>query len=274
VSGANRVRRVAIPGCAGRMGRELIRAVIDSGLELSGASELSSSPAVGKDAGLVAGLSPLGVTVSDGEERLLEGAEGVIDFTTPELSAAICSRCADRRLPLVVGTTGLGDAGRERLARAAQRIPIVFAPNMSVGVNVLLRLVEQAARLLGSGYELEIIELHHGRKVDAPSGTALQLAQVLARATPEEGPLSERSCHGRHGAVGPRPRRQIGIHAVRGGDIVGEHTVIFCGEGERIELVHRASSRQAFARGAVRALAWASSRGPGLYEMQDVLGLR
>jgi 4-hydroxy-tetrahydrodipicolinate reductase len=265
----------AIPGCAGRMGRALVQAVVASdGLALSGAAEVAGSPALGQDAGSLAGLPPQGVLVSADLTAALEGADGVIDFTVPVVTAALCPLCAERGVPMVVGTTGLDEGQLEGLRRAAQQVPVVFAPNMSVGVNVLLRLAAEAARLLGPGYELEIVEAHHSNKVDAPSGTALRLAQVLAEATAEAGDLEERACYGRQGAIGKRPQHQIGVQTVRGGDIVGEHTVMYCGEGERVELVHKASSRQTFARGAVRALRWVTGREPGLYDMQDVLGLR
>lgn len=266
--------KVAIPGCGGRMGQALVQAVVASeGLELHAASEVPGSPAVGQDAGLVAGLSPLGVTVTDDDARLLQGAGGVIDFTLPAATAALCPRCAEAGLPLVVGTTGLDPAQRQALEQAARRIPVVSAPNMSVGINVLLRLVAEAARLLGPGYDLEIVEAHHGRKVDAPSGTALALARELAAATAEQGSLEQRACYERHGQIGARPPAQIGLQTVRGGDVVGEHTVYYLGDGERLELTHRASSRQTFARGAVRALRWAATQSPGLYSMKDVLGL-
>jgi 4-hydroxy-tetrahydrodipicolinate reductase len=258
------------------MGRALVQAVAASeGLELAGASEAAGSPAVGRDAGTVAGLPPLEVTVTDDPGVLLQDADGVIDFSLPGVTAELCPRCADRSLPLVVGTTGLDRDQLQGLRSAAERIPIVFAPNMSVGVNVLLSLAAEAARLLGEGYDLEIVEAHHNQKVDAPSGTALRLAEVLAGSTGRFGALEERACYGRGpGVTGPRTESQIGIHTVRGGDIVGEHTVMLCGDGERLELTHRASSRQTFARGALRALRWAAGRPAGLYDMQDVLGLR
>jgi 4-hydroxy-tetrahydrodipicolinate reductase len=264
----------AIPGCAGRMGRALVQAVVASdGLALSGAAEAPGSPALGQDAGSLAGLAPQGIAVTDDLAAALEGASGVIDFTVPAVTATLCPLCAQRGVPMVIGTTGLGEEQLEALHQAAQQIPVVFAPNMSVGVNVLLRLAAEATRLLGPGYELEIVEAHHSNKVDAPSGTALRLAEVLAAATAEAGPMEDRACYGRQGAIGKRPQHQIGIQTIRGGDIVGEHTVMYCGEGERVELVHKASSRQTFARGAVRALRWVVGREPGLYDMQDVLGL-
>ena len=267
--------RVAIPGCAGKMGRALIQAVAATpDLRLAAASERAGADACGQDAGTIAGLHPLGVTVVDDPGLLLREANGVIDFTAPAATAALAPLCAERGIPMVVGTTGLGPAERAVLATAARTIPIVLAPNTSVGVNVLFELCTRAAQLLGPGFAIEIVEAHHGLKVDSPSGTALRLAQVLAEATAEQGDLEARACYGRKGAVGARPAAEIGIHAVRGGDIVGEHTVYLCAEGERVELSHRASSRQTFARGAVRAIRWLVGRAPALYDMQDVLGLR
>lgn len=267
--------KVAIPGGAGRMGRALIQAVqATDGMELSGASEAPGSLVLGQDAGAVAGIPSAGVTITDSAAVMLQGATGVLDFTLPSSCLDLARECEARGLPMVIGTTGFSVEERSALAQIAQKIPLVLAPNMSVGINVLIRLVEQTALLLGPDYDLEILEAHHRNKVDAPSGTALRLAEALADATEDLGPLSARGKHGRQGATGARPREQIGIHAVRGGDIVGEHTVMYCGEGERLELTHRASSRQTFARGAVRALRWLVDRPAGLYDMQDVLGLR
>jgi 4-hydroxy-tetrahydrodipicolinate reductase len=267
--------KVAITGCGGQMGRALVQAVAAAeDLQLGAASEAPGSSLLGQDAGPVAGLSPLGVTITADIEAFLQEVDGVIDFSHPASSAALCSECAQRRLPLVVGTTGLNEAQRQSIARAAAQIPLVFAPNTSVGINLLLKLAQDAAKQLGPDFDLEIVEAHHRRKVDAPSGTALRLAEVLAESTAQEGSLAERGCYGRQGAVGPRPAHQIGIHTVRGGDIIGEHTVMFCGEGERLELIHRASSRQTFARGALRALRWTLGQPAGLYDMQDVLGLK
>lgn len=266
---------VAIAGCGGRMGRALVQAVAAAhDLELCGASEVTGSPLVGQDAGSVAGLPPLGVRVTADSEELLAGAGGVIDFTAPQASSALAAHCADRQLPLVIGTTGVGSEELASLKRAAQRIPLVFAPNMSVGVNLLFRLAAEAARALGPDYQLEIVEAHHQGKADAPSGTALRLAQVVAEATPDQGAFEERACYGRRGQTGARPPSQIGIHAVRCGDTIGEHTLLFAATGERVELTHRATSRQTFAAGALRALRWAARQSPGLYDMQDVLGLR
>jgi 4-hydroxy-tetrahydrodipicolinate reductase len=199
----------------------------------------------------------------------------VIDFSSPALAPKLAWACSEAGLPLVVGTTGLDQDQRDALEVAAQRTPVVYAPNMSVGVNVLFSLVAEASRLLGPGYETEVLELHHNRKADAPSGTAARLAQILARATDDQGPLAQRIRHGRQGQEGPRTAAEIGVHAVRGGDVVGEHTVFYFATGERLELTHRASSRQTFAQGALWALRWTRGQQPGrLYDMQDVLGLR
>jgi 4-hydroxy-tetrahydrodipicolinate reductase len=264
---------VAVPGCAGRMGRALVQAIAASEEHaLVGASEAGGSPAIGKDAGTVAGLSPLGVAVTDDPAVLLAGAAGVVDFTAPKVSCDLARRCADSGLPLVLGTTGLSQEERRWVSRAAKKIPIVFAPNTSVGVNVLFHLCAEAARLLGPSFDLEIVEAHHAGKVDSPSGTALRIADLLAAARLDEDAPRDRLRHGRRGSS-KRQRGEIGLHAVRGGDIVGEHTVMFCGAGERVELVHRASSRRTFAAGALRALGWLVGRKPGLYSMQDVLGL-
>ncbi len=267
--------RVAIPGSAGRMGCALVQAVAAAeGMTLAAATETPGAPAVGLDAGTVAGLPPLGVTVSDDPAALLEGVDGVIDFSAMAATLALAPRCAEAGLPLVIGTTGFDDDQLAALREAAERAPLVLAPNMSVGVNVLFKLVDQAARLLGQGYDLEVVESHHHNKRDAPSGTARRIVEVLAEATAEQGALADRERHGRVGDVGARPAAEIGIHAVRGGDIVGEHTVMYCGDGERVEITHKASSRQTFAGGALRALRWAHDRAPGFYDMQDVLGLR
>ena len=264
--------RVAIPGCAGRMGRALVQALAAADdMVLGAASEVPGAPAVGQDAGTVAGLSPLGVSVTDDTAALAGDADGVIDFSAVPVTLQLARICADGELPMVVGTTGFDQQQRQTLSEAAERIPLVLAPNMSVGVNVLFQLVHQAARLLGEGYDLEVVEAHHHHKLDAPSGTARRIVEILADATTEQGALQDRARHGREGDVGARATSEIGIHAVRGGDIVGEHTVMFCGQGERVELVHKATSRQTFAGGALRALRWARGRSPGLYDMQDVL---
>ena len=265
--------RVVVTGVAGRMGREIARMVCAAeGLSLSGAVE-QPGPAVGQDVGLVAGLgAPIGVQVQDGLAAALAGADVVIDFTVPEASAAHAGLCAERGVAMVIGSTGFTAEARAQVEAAARRIPLLLSPNMSVGVNVLFELVRQAARTLGGDYDVEIVELHHKHKRDAPSGTAVRLGEVAAEALGRK--PAEALCFARQGITGERPPWQIGVQALRGGDVVGEHTVMFCGEGERIELTHRATSRSQFAAGAVRAAAWLAGKPAGRYEMADVLGLR
>jgi 4-hydroxy-tetrahydrodipicolinate reductase len=266
--------RVAVSGCGGRMGQALVHAVVSANdMILCGGSEAKGSTLIGMEIGLACGIPPLGLAITDTPQKLLENAQGAIDFTRPEATLEVVQRCAEIGIPLVVGTTGFSVDGLAVIDKAAHRIPLVLSPNMSIGVNVLMRIADEVARILGPDYDLEIIEAHHGKKMDSPSGTALRLAQLLAEATSERGSLADRACHGRRGNIGPRPREEIGIHAVRGGDIIGEHTILFCGTGERLELIHRASSRQTFAQGAIRALRWASQRPAGLYDMRDVLGI-
>jgi 4-hydroxy-tetrahydrodipicolinate reductase len=257
------------------MGRALIQTIAAADdMQLIGAIESLSSSTIGQDAGTVAGLPPSGINIVSDAEMVLTEANGVIDFSSPTATVVLAKHCAVMNIPLVTGTTGLSHVERETLVQSAKQIPIVFAPNMSVGINVLFQLVAEAARLLGPDYDLEIVEAHHHQKADAPSGTALRLADILAQATTQKGSLRERAMYGRQGNLGPRPNYQIGIHAVRGGDIVGDHTVMYCGTGERLELIHRASSRLTFAQGALRALRWALKQSAGLYGMEDVLGLR
>ncbi|MBK8481424.1 MAG: 4-hydroxy-tetrahydrodipicolinate reductase [Proteobacteria bacterium] len=266
---------VAIVGCGGRMGQALLRALDGAPeLRLVAAVEVAGAPTLGQDAAMTAGLPPCGVLVADDLGAALARCDVVIDFSAPAASLLTAEAVARRgtAVALVTGTTGLDADQRRALREAATRSAIVHAPNMSVGVNVLLRLAADAARLLGPDFDLEIVEAHHRHKQDAPSGTAARLAEVLAAATADQGPLGERACHGRHGLASRRPR-EIGIHALRGGDIVGDHTVLYCADGERIELTHRASSRQTFAQGALRAARWVAGRPAGLYDMQDVLGL-
>jgi 4-hydroxy-tetrahydrodipicolinate reductase len=266
--------RVAVIGAAGRMGRALIRAVTENpDAQLAAAIERPGSAELGVDAGILAGVAPLGVALA--AERPDAGQADVwIDFSAPAASVANAQAAATAGARLVVGTTGLGAADKEVIAAAARRIPLVLAPNTSVGVTVLLRIVGEVARALGPGYDLEIVETHHRAKRDAPSGTALRLAEALAEATGRD--LAQTARTARQGDIGPRTDDEIGIQTVRGGDVVGDHTVHFLGLGERIELTHRASSRDTFARGAVRAALWLAQpgRAPGLYDMRDVLGLR
>jgi 4-hydroxy-tetrahydrodipicolinate reductase len=261
---------VVVTGVAGRMGREIVRLVLATpGLQLHGAVE-RPGPAVGQDAAALAGLPPCGAAVVDALEKALPGAAVVIDFTHFDASASHAERCAAAGVAIVIGSTGFTPPARARVAAAARRIPVVLSPNMSVGVNVLFELVRQAAAVLGDAYDVEIVELHHKKKKDAPSGTAMRLAEVAAEALARD--PSKDLTFARHGMIGERPAREIGVQTVRGGDIVGEHTVFFCGDGERLELTHRATAREQFARGAVRAAAWVAGQPPGLHDMGDVLG--
>ena len=262
---------IAVLGAAGRMGCAIVRVVAQTpGLILTAAVEHAGSARLGQDAGQVAGVEPNGVTITGALPEA--GTAAVwIDFSSPASTAASARTAAERGAALVVGTTGVSIEGKQALAEASRLVPVVFAPNTSVGVTVLLKLVADAARLLGPDYDLEIVETHHRMKRDAPSGTALRLGQALAEATGRD--LGRDARYDRHGDVGPRTRAEIGLQTVRGGDVVGDHTVYFLGDGERVEITHRASTRETFARGAVRAALWVRDRVHGLYDMRDVLGL-
>ena len=264
--------KIAIPGATGRMGKTLIQAIAAADdMRLAAALARPDSPAIGKDAGEVAGVERLGVPVT----ASLEGSPDfdlLIDFTLPEAFRQWLDFCLHHHKPIVIGTTGLGSADISAIQSAATEIPVVFAPNMSVGVNLALKLLETAARVLGDEVDVEIIEAHHRHKVDAPSGTALRMGEVVARQLGRD--LKQCAIYGREGNTGERDRRTIGFATIRAGDIVGEHTVLFAGEGERLEITHKASSRMTFAKGAVRAARWLMAQNPGLYDMQDVLGLR
>jgi 4-hydroxy-tetrahydrodipicolinate reductase len=252
--------RTVITGVTGRMGSTLLRLVREArDLELVGATARQGSAAVD------------GVSVSgDFARTLAEGrAQVVIDFTSAEASVAHARACAERGVAMVIGSTGFTPESRAEVAASARSIPIVLAPNTSVGVNVVIRMAAELARVLGEGYDVEVLEAHHRMKKDAPSGTALKLAEVLAGAL---GRGQEDVTFERHGQIGARPPREIGVQTLRGGDVVGEHTVYFYGEGERIELTHRATSRDQFGLGALRAARWVTGRTPGLYDMADVLG--
>jgi 4-hydroxy-tetrahydrodipicolinate reductase len=263
--------QIAISGVSGRMGRALLEAVAaDADCALRAAIDRAGSPLVGQDAGAAWGAAS-GVRVTDAASAL-QSAHALIDFTRPEATFGYLDACAAAGVPLVIGTTGFDEAGRARIAAAAQRIPVVFAPNMSVGVNLLMKLAEVAAQVLEDGYDIEIIEAHHRHKVDAPSGTALGLGQAVARAINRD--LASCAVYGREGVTGERDPKTIGFATVRGGDIVGDHTLLFAGVGERVELTHKASSRATFAQGALRAAKWLQGRAPGLYDMRDVLGLK
>ena len=270
---ASDVTPVAILGAAGRMGRALVEAAsAESGVCVAAAVEREDSPFVGTDAGVLAGIGEIGVDVENGLGRALSACDVCIDFTLPQPTIEHVLECRSRRRAMVIGTTGLSAEQLATMEDAAGEIPIVHAPNMSVGVNLCFKLLDIAARALGDHVDVEIIEAHHRNKVDAPSGTAVHMGAIIARALGRD--LAECAIYGREGRTGIRDRRTIGFETVRAGDIVGEHTVMFAGEGERIELVHRSSSRANFAAGAVRAARWIVTRPPGLYDMQDVLGLR
>jgi len=265
--------QVVVIGVAGRMGGQIVRQVrATEGLALAGATEKPGF-APGLDAGVAAGIGPIGVPVRQSLAEALAGRPDVaVDFTHFEASAAHAEACAQHGVALVIGSTGFTPEARARVAAAARKIPVVLSPNMSVGVNVMFDLVRRAAATLGAAYDVEIVEMHHRMKKDAPSGTALRLAEVAAEALgrdPRKDFRTERS-----GMIGERPAREIGVQTLRGGDVVGEHTVFFAGTGERLEIAHRATSREQFALGAVRAARWVVGRPPGLYDMHDVLGLR
>lgn len=265
--------KVVITGAAGRMGQALIAALgTCSDLQLHGAVERAGHPDVGRDVGELAGVGRLGLPLGDSLVQALEGADAVVDFSRAEAALAHAELCREAGCAMVIGTTGLDAEGRRRLAATSEAVPVVFAPNMSVGVNLCFKLAEIAARVLGEDCDIEIIEAHHRHKVDAPSGTALRLGEVVAGALGRE--LAECAVYGREGHTGERDGRTIGFATVRGGDIVGDHTVLYAGTGERVEITHRAGSRLNFANGALRAVRWLQGRGPGLYDMQDVLGLR
>ncbi|MFT3818540.1 MAG: 4-hydroxy-tetrahydrodipicolinate reductase [Rubrivivax sp.] len=263
---------IAVAGASGRMGRMLIEAVLASGdCRLSGALDVPGSPALGGDAGAFLGRVT-GVNITADLRQGLQDADVLIDFTRPEGTLAHLDACRDPGVRMVIGTTGFSAAQKAQVAAAAQALPIVMAPNMSVGVNVMLRLLDQAARALAEGYDIEVIEAHHRHKVDAPSGTALAMGETLARALGRE--LKDCAVYAREGVTGERDPSTIGFATVRGGDIVGDHTVLFAGTGERIEITHRSNSRANYAAGSLRAARFLRGKPPGLYGMDDVLGLK
>ena len=263
--------RIAILGCSGRMGRMLIREIgAAAGCIVSAATEQPGDAAVGRDAGAVAGLDPLGVTVVD--DARAAASDVLVDFTVPAAAAGHAAAAAETGTALVIGTTGLQPEHTAALKAAAAAVPVVYAPNMSLGVNLLFAVTEQVARALGDDWDIEIQETHHKHKADAPSGTALGFGRAAARGRGVD--LDTVADRGRDGVTGARRQGDIGFAVLRGGDVAGEHTVMFATEGERVELTHKAGSRAIFARGAVRAARWAAGRAPGLYDMADVLGLR
>ena len=262
-----------ITGIGGRMGRAVASVVGGSeGISITGATEREGSEFIGRDIGELAGSGVLGRVVCEDLLQALSSGEGdvIIDFTAPDATRRHLAVAVRSGTAMVIGTTGLGKEGEQEVREAARRIPVVFSPNMSVGINLMLRLVEISASALGGDYDIEVVEAHHRLKRDAPSGTALKLAEVLAEAAGRD--LARDGVFCRKGMIGERKRGSIGIQAIRAGDIVGDHTVLFGGDGERLEITHRASSRETFARGAVRAALWVCGREPGLYSMGDVLG--
>ncbi|OYD86151.1 MULTISPECIES: 4-hydroxy-tetrahydrodipicolinate reductase [Azospirillum] len=264
--------KIGVVGCAGRMGQMLVREIAATpGCTLAGGTERVGGPALGKDIGVLAGLEPLGVTAIDDAAALFAEADAVIDFTSPDASVRHAALAAQSETVLVIGTTGIGPAQQEAIAQAATHTPIVQSPNMSLGVNLLLALVEQVGRALGDDYDIDILEMHHRNKVDAPSGTALGLGRAAAAGRGVA--LEDVWQKVRDGHTGVRPRGEIGFATLRGGDVIGDHTVVFAADGERIELTHKASGRQIYAKGAVRAALWANDKQPGLYSMKDVLGM-
>jgi len=266
------VIKLAVFGASGRMGRTILSCLPESeDFELKGALTIPSDPDLGKDAGSAAGVGPLGAALTDDRKLVLNDAQVAIDFTLPGALEGNLEACVKSGTPLVVGTTGLGAAQHAALAAAGREIPLVYGRNMSIGVNVFLALVGQAARALGTDYDVEVLEAHHRHKVDAPSGTALAAGDAVAAARGRK--LEELAVKCRDGHTGPRVPGTIGFSVIRGGDIVGEHSVMFIAPEERVEFVHRASDRRTFARGALRAARWVVGRAPGLYTMTDVLGL-
>ena len=264
--------RIGVIGCAGRVGRMLVGDILQSaGCALAGGVARPGTSAVGRDIGELAGLGRTGVAVGDDAEQLLRASAVAIEFTTPAATAEHAALAARLGTPLVIGTTGLEGADERAVREAATRVPIVWAANTSLGINLLLGLVDQAAQRLGPDWDLEIIEMHHRGKVDAPSGTALALGRAAAAA--RGAAFDEVSVRGRDGITGPRPAGAIGFAALRGGDNIGEHHVIFAGAGEQLELAHRATNRGIYSKGAVRAALWVVGRPPGLYGMKEVLGL-
>jgi 4-hydroxy-tetrahydrodipicolinate reductase len=263
--------KIAVMGVAGRMGQELVRAVKEAGSTLVGAIEKAGSPAIGQDAGIVAGIGPLGVPITSDPLDVIVNCDGILDFTTPAATVEFAALAANARAVHVIGTTGLSEADELQIAAAARHAPIIKAGNMSLGVNLLVALTRRVAEALDEDFDIEIVEMHHKHKVDAPSGTALMLGKAAAEGRGVD--LAQRSIRARDGVTGARPRGDIGFATLRGGSVVGDHKVIFAGLGERIELAHIAGDRSIFARGAVKAALWGKGKAPGLYSMSDVLGL-
>lgn len=265
--------RIAIAGAAGRMGKALIQAVVAaSDSELSAATVRADSSLIGADAGELAGVGKLGVPLVGSLNEVVDSFDVLIDFTTPDATVEHIRLCASKGKPIVIGTTGFTDAQKQQVDAGAEKVALCLAANYSTGVNLCFKLLDLAARVLHEGYDVEIVEAHHRHKVDSPSGTALRMGEVVADAL--ERNLKKVAVYGREGVIGARDPDAIGFATVRGGDVVGDHTVSFMADGERIEITHKASSRLAFANGAVRAAKWVQSQKNGLFDMQDVLNLK
>jgi 4-hydroxy-tetrahydrodipicolinate reductase len=265
--------RIIVAGASGRMGSRIIALSKEyAGLRLTGAFEKRGHEAVGKDAGFVAGIGEIGIKISDSIENIIDNGDIIVDFTTPNTTKENVRLSSQYGKAMVIGTTGFSKDDMQEMDASVKSVPCVMASNMSTGVNLLLRVLHDIAKVLGDEYDIEIIEAHHRLKKDAPSGTALKMAQVIADVTRRS--LDEVAVYARKGIIGERTKKEIGIQTIRAGDIVGEHTVLFGGLGERIEIIHKVSSRDTFARGALRAALWISGKPAGLYDMQDVLGLK
>ncbi|MBA4741995.1 MAG: 4-hydroxy-tetrahydrodipicolinate reductase [Azoarcus sp.] len=265
-------RRIAIAGASGRMGRMLVDATLaDPQAELVAAFDRPDTPFIGRDAGEFSG-TPCGVSITDDVRTAIAAADCVIDFTRPEGTLAHLEIARELGRAMVIGTTGMAGDDKAAIARAAESVPVVFAPNMAVGVNAVFRLLEVAAQILNAGYDVEVIEAHHRHKVDAPSGTALRMGEIVARELGRD--LKECAIFGREGVTGERRAETIGFSTIRGGDVIGDHTVLFAGIGERIEITHKSGGRMPYALGSLRAAHFLAGRKCGLFDMQDVLGLR
>ena len=263
--------KVAVMGVAGRMGQELVRAAHAAGCSIVGGVEQEGSPAIGADIGVISGLPPLGVPVTSDAIDVISRCDGILDFTSPKATVEFAGLASNARAVHVIGTTGLSAEDEAQIAAAARHAPIIKAGNMSLGVNLLVALARRVAEALADDFDIEIVEMHHRDKVDAPSGTALMLGAAAAEGRGID--LGKRAVKAREGHTGPRQRGDIGFATLRGGSVVGDHRVIFAGAGERVELAHVAGDRSIFARGAVKALQWGYGKAPGLYSMSDVLGL-
>lgn len=263
--------KAIVTGSAGRMGIRIINIINETdGIKLVGAAEKRGSKFIGKDSGDVAGTGKNGIIISDDIVETIKGCDVLIDFTSPASSVEYLYTAAEEKKAIVIGTTGFSDEQLKRINDLSKEVRCVLSPNMSVGVNVMFKAIKDIAKILGDGYDVEIIEAHHRMKKDAPSGTAMKIAEIIAASLNRD--ISKVGVYARKGAIGERKKDEIGIQTIRGGDIVGEHTVIFAGIGERLEITHRAQSRDNFAKGAVTAAMWIVGRPPGIYNMQDVLG--